>query len=99
MKEGERFFLFDRWYTYHKSEELDSLKVGNKTIKKGDTVTVTLSEKTVVGEVEKVFKLQVERDRIAYLVRVCTSATSYIDISIDRIEYRNWGKKGFYEIE
>jgi|GEM_PF-4625875 len=99
MKEGERFLLFDRWYTYHKPEELDSLKVDNKTIKKGDTVTVTLSEKTVVGEVEKVFKLQVERDRIAYLVRVCTSATSYIDISIDRIEYRNWGKKGFYEIE
>ena len=103
MKEGEPFFLFDRWYTYHKSEELASLKVGNKPIKKGDTVTVFLPDKTVTGEVRKVFKRPVENERTAYMVtymvRVCVSATRYIDLPLDRIEYRNWGDKGFYEIQ
>ena len=99
MEEGERFKLFDgRWYTYHEPEEMESLKLCNsdKIIKKSDTVTVFLSGKPTVGKVIKVYRQQFE-NRIAHMVKVCVTATSYVGIPIEHIEYRNYGKRGYYE--
>ena len=99
MNEGEKFSLFPGvWYTYHVPEELESLELSDrkKVIKKGDFVTVYLEDNSIIGEVSKVYKQQLE-NRAGYFVRVHITPTRYTDLPIEQIEYRNYGKRGYYE--
>ena len=97
MKDGERFFLCGEWITYRTPELLDSAKLDDKPntiINIGDPITILISGEPTDGIVEEIYKYPQHENP---LIKVRLTSTRYTTVSILSIEYRGYGKNGFYE--
>ena len=96
MENGERYLLCGSVFTYKEPELLDFVRLNAKTkniIRIGDEVTVRISGRQTPGIIEEIHKAAVDS-----IIMVRISSTRYTLINTIHMEYRNYGKKGFYEL-
>lgn len=76
-----------------KTVEYANIKNSNKVIKINDMVYYEIENNLVLGTVKKIYPAIVE-----FLVKVRFNKNLYTLTNTKYIEYRNYGKKGFYRI-